>query len=75
MPGSTTHTRRPVSTESSRLQNLLQSSTTAALQHWPARLVPPPRESSGTSNSRHTATASTAASGVRGSTTPIGTRR
>jgi hypothetical protein len=50
-----------------------QSSTTAVLVHWPARLVPPPRDSTGTACSRHTATASTAPSGVRGTTTPIGT--
>ena len=33
-----------------------KSRTTATLQHWPARLVPPPRESTGAPNSRHAAT-------------------
>ena len=75
MPGSTTHVREPGSTESRRLQYFDQSSTTAVFVHCPARLVPPPRDSTGTSCSRHTATASAAASGVRGSTTPIGTCR
>jgi hypothetical protein len=47
--------------------------TTAALQDCPARLVPPPRGTTGTSCRRHTATATAPASTVRGTTTPIGT--
>src|SRR5437588_12592984 len=44
MPGSTTAIPASVSTEPIRVQYLLQSMTTAALQHCPARLVPPPRD-------------------------------
>jgi hypothetical protein len=54
---------------------LVQSNTTAVLQHCQARLVPPPLDSTGTSNSRHTATTLAAASGVLGTTTPMGTWR
>src|SRR5437763_3026175 len=75
IPGSTTHRRRSTSTETTWWQYFVQSITTAALVHWPARLVPPPRESTGAPCSRHTATLSTAASPVRGTTTPIGTCR
>jgi hypothetical protein len=49
--------------------------TTPALVHCPARLVPPPRDSTGASYSRQTMIASTAASTVRGTTTPMGTCR
>ncbi len=57
--------RRPVtSTDSTAPQCLDQSMTTAALQHCPARLVPPPRDSTGTSRARHAATAATPASSV-----------
>src|SRR5438094_216489 len=42
-----------------------KSSTTATLQHWPARLVPPPRGRSGASCSRQTRTASTTSSSGR----------
>ncbi len=73
MPGSTTHVRASGSTDSSALQYLVQSMTTAVLVHWPPRLVPPPRDSTGAPNSAHTATASAPASVVRGTTTPIGT--
>jgi hypothetical protein len=52
-----------------------QSITTPSLQHSPARLVPPPRDSTATPRSWQTATASTAASTVRGTTTPTGTWR
>ena len=75
MPGSTTQVRASSSTDTIRVQYFDQSITTAALQHCPARLVPPPRESTGTSCSRHTARASTPASIERGTTTPIGTWR
>ncbi|CNH71140.1 Uncharacterised protein [Mycobacterium tuberculosis] len=75
MPGSTTAMPASVSTEPIRVQYLLQSITTAALQHCPARLVPPPRDNTGRSCRRHTAMASAPASGVRGTTTPMGTCR
>lgn len=75
MPGSTTHLRASGSTDTSRLQYLEKSSTTAAFVHWPANDVPPPRETTGTRCSGHTRTASAAASAVRGRTTPIGTWR
>ena len=39
---------------------LVKSSTTATLQHWPARLVPAPLGSSGAPNFRHAATAACA---------------
>ena len=75
IPGSTMQVRASASTSRTRWQYLDQSMTTAVLVHWPARLVPPPRDSSGTPCARQTATAATAASTVRGSTTPIGTWR
>jgi hypothetical protein len=49
--------------------------TTATLQHWPARLVPPPRGSTGARCSRQTRTVSTTSSRLRGMTTPIGSMR
>ena len=75
MPGCTTQVRASASTDSSSVQYLEKSSTTAVLVHWPARLVPPPRDRTGAPNSRATAIAATASSGVRGTTTPIGTWR
>ena len=36
----------------------VKSRTTATLQHWPARLVPPPRASSGAPKRRHCSTVS-----------------
>jgi hypothetical protein len=75
MPGCTIAARPPGSTEMTSWQYLVQSMTTASLQHWPARLVPPPRDSTGAPSSRHTATASAPASALFGSTTPIGTWR
>src|SRR4051812_49297251 len=71
-PGSTSARRAVVSTESRRLQYFDQSMTTPSLQHCPARLVPPPRERTGTPCSRHTRTVSTAASALYGTTTPTG---
>src|SRR5437879_4832918 len=50
-----------------------QSITIAALQHWPARLVPPPRESRGAPNLRQAATVWTTSSLDFGMTTPMGT--
>jgi hypothetical protein len=47
IPGSTTHVLASGSTESSRLQYFVQSITTAVFVHCPARLVPPPRNSTG----------------------------
>ncbi len=47
MPGSTTAMPASVSTEPIRVQYFVQSITTAALQHCPARLVPPPRDNTG----------------------------
>ena len=65
----------PSSTDTSVLQYFDQSMTTAVFVHSPARLVPPPRDSSGAPWRRHTSTAATAASTLRGTTTPIGTCR
>nr|WP_210435827.1 hypothetical protein [Saccharopolyspora sp. ASAGF58] len=73
IPGSTTQVRARGSTETSLL--LLQSRTTAAFVHWPPRLVPPPRDRTGASWRRQTATARAPASTVRGTTTPMGTWR
>ena len=75
MPGSTTQVLAPESTEVTLRQYLDQSMTTATLHACPARLVPPPRDTTGAPNSRHTATACTPASTLRGTTTPIGTCR
>jgi hypothetical protein len=75
MPGWSTAVLVSGSTDTSSWQYLVQSITTASLQHWPARLVPPPRDSTGTPARRQTATAATAASTVRGTTTPMGTCR
>src|SRR6266516_2172617 len=74
-PGSSTAVFASGSSDSILLQYLVQSMTTASLQHCPARLVPPPRDSTGAPNSRHTPIASTAASTLLGSTTPTGTCR
>src|SRR5437868_14326328 len=75
MPGCATQVRSSGSTDTILLTYLDQSMTTAVFVHCPARLVPPPRDSTGVPCSRHTATASTAASTERGTTTPIGTCR
>jgi hypothetical protein len=45
------------------------------LQHWPARLVPPPRESTGASCARQISIVATTSSIVFGITIPIGTWR
>ncbi len=74
-PGSMMAVFAPGSTDTTRWQYLVQSITTASLQHWPARLVPPPRERTGAPASRQTATAATAAAALRGTTTPMGTCR
>lgn len=75
MPGPTTHVRWSGSTEGNRLQYLDQSITTAVFVHSPASDVPPPLDSTRARCSRHTATASTAAWTVRGTTTPMRTWR
>ena len=49
IPGCTRQVRASVSTDSTWWQYLDQSITTASFVHCPARLVPPPRDSSGTS--------------------------
>src|SRR5260370_34747495 len=64
-PGSTTAVLAAGSSATTRGQYLVESIATASLQHWPARLGPPPRHSTGAPHSRHTATAATAASTVR----------
>src|SRR5437764_467553 len=58
-----------------RFRYFEQSMTSATLQHWPARLVPPPRMVMGAPKRRAAATDSTTSCGVRGTTTPIGTWR
>jgi hypothetical protein len=65
--------RRSPSIERIRWRYFIVSMTTATLQHWPARLVPAPRESTGTSWRRHAATVATTSAAERGTTTPIGT--
>jgi hypothetical protein len=75
MPGSTTQVRLSTSRATSLVQYLVQSMTTAVLVHWPPRLVPPPRESTGASNSAQTAIASTPASTLYGTITARGTWR
>ena len=72
MPGSTTQVRGASSTDTSRLQYLLQSMTTAWFVAWPARLVPPPRETTGALCWRQTPMTDSAAATERGSTTAIG---
>jgi len=54
-----------------RFRYLEKSSTTAALHPWPARLVPPPRESTGAPNLRQTVTAATTSASSLGTTSPI----
>jgi hypothetical protein len=75
MPGSTTQVLASGSTRTRPWQYLDQSMTTATLHDCPARLVPPPRDTTGAPCSRHTAMAATASSTERGTTTPIGTWR
>ena len=57
MPGSTTQVCAPGVDRDEPWQYLDQSMTTAALHACPARLVPPPRDTTGAPCSRHTATA------------------
>jgi hypothetical protein len=75
MPGSTTQVLPSGSTLTRPWQYLDQSMTTATLHVCPARLVPPPLDTTGAPNSRHTAIAATASTTLRGTTTPIGTWR
>ena len=74
-PGSTRAVRASGSISTMRARYFEQSSTTATLQHWPARLVPPPRGRIGASCARQTSTAATTSSTSRGTTTPMGTWR
>src|SRR5216117_2477747 len=71
--GCTRATRRAGSTSKISAMYLEKSSTTATLQHCPAREVPPPRQRMGALNSRASVIAATTSSASRGSTTPIGT--
>ncbi len=75
MPGCTMAVRPPGSTEMSLWQYLVQSMTTACCTHWPGQAGPAATGQHRRAASRHTATASAAASAVRGTTTPIGTCR
>ncbi len=54
---------------------LVKSMTTATLQHWPRRLVPPPRDRIGAPNWRASAIVCTTSSLLRGTTTPMGACR
>ena len=60
MPGSTMQVRASASTETTPWQYFDQSMTTATLHVCPARLVPPPRDTTGAPCSRHTAIACSA---------------
>ncbi len=75
IPGSTTQVRASGSTETSAWQYLVQSMITAVLVACPARLVPPPRDSTGALSRAQTSTARAPASTLRGTTTPSGTWR
>jgi hypothetical protein len=72
MPGSTQAVPAAVSTSSSRFTYLLLSTTSAAPTVWPHCDVPAPRGSTGTPASTANASAVTASSAVRGTTTPRG---
>jgi len=52
-----------------------ESTTTATLQHWPARLVPAPRPRMGAPKARQMSTVVMTSSASRGRTTPMGTWR
>ena len=65
-PGSTRASRRAGSTSRTRRTWREKSSTTATLQHWPAREVPAPRVRTGAPNRRQTATAATTSSADSG---------
>ena len=73
MPVSTVARRASASMAHTRRRCLLKSMTTATLVAWPARLVPPPRGSTGAFISRATATAASTSSSLRGVTTASGT--
>ncbi|HYJ74390.1 MAG TPA: hypothetical protein VEV65_02275 [Kineosporiaceae bacterium] len=74
-PGCTIALRASRSTCSISWQFFDQSMTIAVFVHSQARLVPPPRDRTGARCRAATRTATAAASGVRGTTTPIGTWR
>src|SRR5262249_33477374 len=73
VPGNTRAQRSETLISSTRCMYFDQSMTTATLQHSPARLVPPPRESTGAPNLRQAATVCTTSSFDLGMTTAIGT--
>src|SRR5579862_3583209 len=75
VPGSTRAQRSRVFTSSTPCMYFDQSSTMATLQHWPARLVPPPRDRTGAPYLRQAATVCTTSSLDLGATTPMGTCR
>src|SRR5262249_27687389 len=71
-PGSMMAVLAAGSTDIIRWQYLVQSIITASLQHWPARLVPPPPDRTGAPASRQTAPATAAAATLRGTPPPRG---
>ena len=73
--GGTRAVRDSASISRMRFMYLEKSSTTATLQHWPHRLVPPPRERMGARYLRHSSTVASTSSAWRGITTPMGTCR
>src|SRR5882762_578451 len=70
-PGCTRANFCAVSISRMRFMYFVKSSTTATLQHWPARLVPAPRGSTGAPNLRHAATVATTSWSSRGTTNPM----
>ena len=74
-PGSTWAVRVSGSRLTTRFMYFDVSRTTATLQHWPAKLVPPPRARMGAPKLRAISTVIITSSVSRGMTTPIGTWR
>ena len=72
MPGSTVQRRASTSSDRIRLRCFEPSTTRPRLMVWPHCEVPPPRAVTGTPASRARASARTAASMLRGTTTPAG---
>ena len=72
MPGSTTQVRFSTSSERMRLRCLEKSMTMPSLTVWPHCEVPPPRGVTIRPSSRAIASARSASSMVRGTTTPAG---
>ena len=75
MPGCTRAVSPAGSSATMRFMYFEKSRMTATLQHWPARLVPPPRGSTGAPNSRHAARVACTSASSSGTTRPIGTWR